>query len=500
MSDTFNFAHFNRFWQALVGAHSRATPDLAAWTSLPSPGELPPPWLIWTLIALVRHRERQLWVGGVVRARLDGDLLHIARAGALGHPEGRAQRGPVPGLPEWEYFFHGIGCCLTHRVAGEEIDVNFFGDHAEGFDFYFFLHYLRSLREPEPPEKRLIELHPSLEPIRLAFDGLHALGVLTTDADCRAPRLAQEVLNRADELDSFCQEWSRPDRRAWLSALIGDWPDAQTHLPEDAAAVVRLATDRAAAVRRTHLDRLREVFDRGHNARLALLALADAGAEDLAAYLVRSLRGTVSGATSVALGIVEKRPDAPRWCPEVYQLFRQLDPAREPTHSFLTVECARFLLRHGHRAKEVAEALPSVGASLVGEAALLALEYAPQLAIPLFRRALRSDVPANRSTAAAVLALIDQPWSRAELLAVLSESDGQEATCECRAALAESRDPAARRAVEEWETRNPREAERGPWISMREVSLRHRPQWLLYEMDKLRERVAGLILSGQSPA
>jgi hypothetical protein len=37
-------------------------------------------------------------------------------------------------LPEWEYYFHGKGCCLTHRVTGEEIDVDFFDDSAEYFD------------------------------------------------------------------------------------------------------------------------------------------------------------------------------------------------------------------------------------------------------------------------------------------------------------------------------------------------------------------------------
>jgi hypothetical protein len=501
MSDIGRCTPFDRFWQALAGWASRAAPDLAAWASLPIPGQLPPPWLTWTLIALVRHRRRQLWIGDIVRARLDGDLLCIARIGSLGHPEGRPQQGPVPGWPEWEYFFHGIGCCLTHRVTGEEIDVNFFGDHAEGFDFFFFLNYLRSLRAPEPPERRLIELHASREPIRLAFDELQALGLLATDPDCRAPRLTPDVVSRADSLDAFCQAWSQSGQRAWLSALVGDWPDAQAHLPPDTApALAQLVTERAEAVRRARLDQLRLVFDQNEEARLALLALADAGAEDLPAYLVRVLRGAVSGATSSALEIIEQRPDAPTWCPEVYRLLRRLDPSGEAPHPYLLMGCARFLVRHGHQVKQVATVLASVGAYMVGEAALLALEYAPEMALPLFRRALRSSVPVNRSTAAAVLALIDQPWSRAELLAILRESEDQEMTCESRAALGESRDPAAWRAVAEWEERNPHEPESGPWISLREMALRHQPEWLLDEMDKLRERVASLTRSGQLPA
>jgi hypothetical protein len=49
----------------------------------------------------------------------------------LGHPEGVPQSGPVPGLPEWEYYFHGRGCSLTHKVEGDEIDVDFWDDSAE---------------------------------------------------------------------------------------------------------------------------------------------------------------------------------------------------------------------------------------------------------------------------------------------------------------------------------------------------------------------------------
>src|SRR5262245_35780520 len=79
----------------------------------------------------------------------------------------------------------------------------------------------------------------------------------------------------------------------------------------------------------------------------------------------------------------------------------------------------RFLLKHGFRAGEMRRSLSQAGGSSIGEAALLAMEYDPGQALPLFRRALRSDVPANRGEAAAVLALVDRPWSRRELRAVL---------------------------------------------------------------------------------
>src|SRR5262249_4711019 len=136
----------------------------------------------------------------------------------------------------------------------------------------------------------------------------------------------------------------------------------------------------------------------------------------------------------------------------------------------------------------------------MGEAFLLALEHAPGLALPLVRRALRSAVPANRCVVAAVLALIDRPWSRRELLAALEASDDQEQTADCRAALLECHDEEARRAVREWEERNPHEPEAGtfleidgrrvgPFLSMAELSLRDRAQWLRYRMETLHERV-----------
>jgi hypothetical protein len=494
MNDTQDIVRIDRFWRA-CGQLDRPFDAAGAWRSLPAPGDLPSPWLTWTLIALVRHRRRQAWVGELVRKRLGGDLGLLAACGALGHPDWKSPCGTVPGLPEWEYYFHGIGCCLTHRVTGEEIDVDFFGDHAEGFSYFFFQNFLRSLRNPEPPEQRLIELHPSLEPIRLAFDHLHALGLLTTTSECSAPCLTESVVTRAELIDDFCARWNDPAQRPWLGALIGDWIAAEKYLADSALPALRsLVTERAGENRRSRAEQMRQEFDRPGEVKLALLALSDLGADELPDFLTRTLRGDVSGATSTALDLIEASPRAHSWCAEVFALWQRVEPKGQAPHPYHWARCSQLLLRQGYHKKEVAASLPLVSGSFVGEIALLALEHAPEVALGLIRCALRSHVPANRMTAAAVLALIDKPWSRGELLAVLRESDDQEATCECRAALLESCEPEVRRAVEDWEVRNPREPEIGPWITRREMSLRHRPQWLIYEMDKLHERVRRLSL------
>ena len=164
-----------------------AAPASGSLRSLPAVGELPSPWETWTLIGLFRHRERQYWVRDIIQTRLQGDTSRLARLGSMGHPDGVKQSGSVPGLPEWEYYFHGIGCCLTHKVTGEEIDVDFWADTAEHFDLFFYTNYLKSLRQPEPVEQRLRELHPSLRAGRLHHQpAVHLLP--DVHADRRAPR------------------------------------------------------------------------------------------------------------------------------------------------------------------------------------------------------------------------------------------------------------------------------------------------------------------------
>jgi hypothetical protein len=165
---------------ALALARESGPADIASsLRGLPDPGALPSPWETWTLIGLVRHRERQLWVAEIIRMRLRGAPSDLAAIGAFGHPEGVPQSGPVPGMPEWEYYFHGRGCCISHKVDGQSIDVDFWDDSAEYFDTFFYKNYLESLHRPEPPEQRLRELHPSARAVTIAVNDLIEIGALT---------------------------------------------------------------------------------------------------------------------------------------------------------------------------------------------------------------------------------------------------------------------------------------------------------------------------------
>ena len=123
--------------EALSLAGGLAPLDVEAFVrSLPDPPALPSPWETWALIGLVRHLDRQRWAQSLVQNRLKGDTASIAVRGSLGHPEGIPHRGSVPGMPEWEFYFHGRGCCFTHKVFGEIIDVDFWDETADYFDLY----------------------------------------------------------------------------------------------------------------------------------------------------------------------------------------------------------------------------------------------------------------------------------------------------------------------------------------------------------------------------
>jgi hypothetical protein len=491
---------FTRLFGALAQLPAGPPADLAAFIhARPDSGVLPSPWETWVLFGLVRHRRRQLWVGEVIRTRLRGHPRELAAAGALGHPDGVPQSGIVPGLPEWEYFFHGRGCCLTHKVDGDAIDVNFHDDVGEYFDTYFYIRYLKSLRRPEPPEERLRALFPSFDPAALAFTDLLAAGALSplSAGQPGPPRLSDAVLAHTDVVDAFCRAWADPARRSWLAALVGDWPAA--HAAGGAGTDAETA-HRVAACNTRRAERLEREIRTNGRAADALLGLADLGGSALPRWLEDALRAPPSGLVSTALAVVGRMND-PTWCRLVYAAYRNARPGGPPPEPHIWLNSLKILIGHGYRPREMRAALAKAGGSEVGEAVLLALEYAPERALPLIRKSLLGNFPVNRSTTAAILALVNKPWSIQELLRALAESDDQEKTVDARTALLETGNAEAERAVLAWEDANPREPEAGsylevggrrlgPFYSMAETMLANRASRIRYEMDQLRDRVA----------
>jgi hypothetical protein len=154
--------------------------------------EFPSPWESWTLISLVLLTERQIWACRVVEERLAG----------------KRGVGLVPGLPEWEYRFHGRGCCLTHRVTGEAIET----ETGEGFDFYFWLNHLRSAHNHDLATRKMLALHPSLESLKVTLFLLDSAG--TIRAGRYAPyhlfAVKKVLLRRAPMIRRFCELLEEP--------------------------------------------------------------------------------------------------------------------------------------------------------------------------------------------------------------------------------------------------------------------------------------------------
>jgi hypothetical protein len=433
------------------------------------------------LLGLVRHRERQLELGAIVNTRLRT---------LPGHP----RTGLVPGLTDWEFTFHGRGCRLTHRATGEMIDVDFYEPTGEYIDTCFYIGYLESLRHPEPPEERLIALCPSLESIRLCVADLTAAGALVPHE--HAPhvyRLAPEVLEHAPAIAALSTLWAENARRPWIAALIGDWPAAhEAALAMGDQKLAALGAPRAGECREL---RCRALLERGKvdDSGDVLLALDDLGASCLEEQLGRALDGPPGETTARALRIIDRRGDR-AWCPALRRLLARLDPRRDLPEPMLWASTLGFLLRHDVAREDLRALLPAAQGIAIAEAALLALEQAPEHALPLFRRALRSEIPLNRIVAAAALALINRPWSRRELRAVLGESRDVEATAECRAALRECPHDEARSAVAVWEEANPLppEPEAGRPITVRERLSAICPDQVQGQMSRLHDRVRAL--------
>ncbi len=439
-------------------------------------------------MSLVRHHRRQQWLAETIQVRLNADLNAIATAGSFGHPEDLPQQGLVPGLTDWEYYFHGRGCCLTHRLTGESLDVDFYDETGDWFDVYFFINYLESLKAPpEFAERRLIDLHPSLTSIRLSFEELVETGLLERHPERSVLRLPRDSFLLEEPIEALERRWIEPGQRPWIAAVLGDWLLVEQELQAFGPPPASISA-RAARCHDLRFARLKRLFLEPDARSDVLEAIADLDHPELPDLLERALESKPSGMTSAARKIITRRSE-PHWTKAVYRLFRRVDPNGDIPEPHLWKMCAEYLARNGDYSTEVKRSLKTVRRHELGDAALLAMEYAPELALSLFRRALRSAIPYNRTTAAAALAIIDEPWSRAELFAVLRESDDQSATAECRVALMLTHHPEAHQCVANWEGRNPHEPESGPFISMQEMMLRSRGNYLQYEMEKLHDRV-----------
>lgn len=341
------------------------------------------PWLGWLLVCLCRQQALQRWLFE----------LHSKR------PRNRdGQSGEVPGLVGWTYHYHG-GDLLLEGPGNELLNVDFRGNDALSIDPYFFAERVCALDVVPAPEEQLRRWLWSPELIEAALGELE--GVLSFTDDGHLFQLGPALQQQAEHVAGL--DFDR-ERAARWDRLLGEssrevlerfdaWLEDILPRHEQATAGILASLSRPRLVKVTE----------------ALLG------GDLNQQLVHAVRA----AGDVRLDVVE----------QLSRRLPDLDPKRH--HPYIAWEICRYLLVHNQARDECLSTLErfSAARNVKGfsgdpydyELALLALEHEPYRGLPLLRRALRSKTPQCLERASALLALVDRPWSRAEILAAACE-------------------------------------------------------------------------------
>lgn len=498
-SDVLSFAQMrlmipnpNKVDEVLRWLESRASPLDAElnriWTERPLFTGLDH-WSLWTLICLLRHRDRQKWVGYIVESRLKGDLRQIGCAGAFGHPESLPQSGDVPGEADWEYYFHGCGCCLTNKVTGEGIDVDFTREgESNKIDRFFYSNFLLSLSNPEFPERQIRRGEPLQHSWQVEIDRLHGANCINAEHGLRC---SADGLKIGEALEPLIKQitqlldWGTPTalRNAVYAALaVGDVVLANQLIPQtDIGGELREKIARESDnVRQSRFRFLKAAMrEKDSYGPSYLAAIADLGPELTEETVIAHLFQTpVDGTANTALEIVRawNRPDAVNvlktlldrrhreavgfrsvLCKLGIGLGKESDQ-RPRNHQVTQASLALFQRVHGDSLDpqlkgKIRFLIENAGDAQAGEAALLVYVLDKRNGLQSLRRALSGKVPAAYKDAAAACVIIGSNETEQILKEALSNSDTQiQHTAAC--ALAAFSSESARDSARRWFTRN----------------------------------------------
>lgn len=453
-------AQFKRLFDSLGRAKDAPPADLTvALAALPEVGQLPSPWLTWTLIVFALMRDFQHWAKTVLWDLVLDELPQMDELSGEDLPmDGLSEEGlPMEvSVGWWEQWKYQLATdykfvYFMHAVTDQTIVLDLLHPDTDAFVSLPKFPVRHGTVEPGSPEERLRQLLPSSAAIELSVESLVSAGIMEA-ADVHeafiAHRLTAAALEHAEELADFGESWADAagPERVWLAGLVGDWSAA-------AAAAEASGDHELIALTRGRLESCRaerssltmvRLTDNGSNDITPANALREAGQEELR----EDVRDPNWGA-KVAMGIFDGKDDPDYW-PEVRSLLDWVRSGGEGRGPTLAARCAAFLARHGQDPATlialIQEALPHSG-----EPTLLAMEHMPDRALPVIRRDLRPPTGGAGATITAILSIINRPWSRAELMLVLKETASPEETKFVRAALRESGNSAARQAVEAWE-------------------------------------------------
>ncbi|NVJ20040.1 hypothetical protein HUW62_02145 [Myxococcus sp. AM011] len=433
----------------------------------------------WLLVCLMRQLVRQRWLVRIVEERL------TTKRDAADDEDEDEDSGDVPGLAGWSYEFHGRGCCLSSE--DEILDVDFHGDEGATIDPYFFATRIFSLKAPGLPEARLAALLPGRDLVVSGIRELQAQGLLRhppSEHVFRLPPALEALADAAGTLD-----FDAPDARERSFLWLGDFEALDSSVFAERVLAVREARREWLLARAT-------VPSLAGDALAALQGLVSPDA------FVVTCERVLSGPISSAMGAAIERLDAlpgNASCPAVFSLLQRMSP--EEHHPYSLHAAAAYLLRRQFERERVLAAVLAFarvdkvkgygGNPYAGEFALLALEYAPEHALELVRRALRSSVPMARMRVSTVLCALDAPWSQRELSAALQSSTSSDRgdAKYLQLALARSQSEWARAVAARWGRQQPPPATSEFGFTHEEVMEANADGWFEHELAKARDWV-----------
>ena len=487
---------YRRLMQGFVESRSKdPEPDdlLEAVRGLPEVGQLPPPWVTWTLARLVRRlgsgsmkriswREHAAW-----RER-------VAASGAGSREQGTVDARPDPGYPLFAVELYDeleehtrYGYSFWHRSPDAENDhwwdpikdwktdrppFVFVPEFLGGFAYSYTIDLSEGRSIPRT-QKGYIE--PSTATAELGVAELEADG-LVERVLIREGSFGHSLTPAARELAasivfSSCGPHVTPAKNVWLAAAIGDWPaahaaaiDMDRHDGTQCPELVAFARERAG---RCRARRDADPRARGQVCDIATAMLRGGYPSEsrqfseefweairLAPHSApRKPPGWV-GHWDAPLAVTEFRTDEGgddvSWPPGVQRMLEhaacQARAACRPSR-LIERRC------HGATPRQRREIIRVFARdeTMLGEAAYRAFIDAPEQAEALLRRGLRSPSLRSRIYTAGLLGAIDEPWSRRELWQAVQELADPKETVNLLAAMGFSRDWDVRRAVEAWE-------------------------------------------------
>jgi hypothetical protein len=411
---------------------------LEAVRGLPEFGQLPPPWVTWTLVQLVDR----LWSRGMKTAYSGSSAASRAGPRQQGTDAARSD----PGYPHFEINLDdereqhtGYGYSFRYNALNNGPGYQWLDptEHSRTgrLPFVFVPEFLgrfgyvylidRSTGRRSGGESGYLE--PSTATAELGVAELEAAGlverVLIREGSF-GHSLTPAALEHAAAIAAFSGRWGHVthEKQVWLAAAIGDWPAAHaaaihldrpylTPCPE----LVAFTRERAGRCR------ARRDSDPGARGRVCDIAMAvlrggyPSKSHQFSEEFWEAIR-SAPPPPDRKIRTDEEGDDVP-WPPRVRRLLDHALPLGRLPREWIELECYGATPR---QRREIIRVFAR-DESMLASAASRAFSDAPEQALTLVRRGLRSPSVRSRIYTAALLGSFDEPWSRQELWQALQE-------------------------------------------------------------------------------